>query len=76
MKKVILFAAAIAAFVACSKNEAVVPEASPISFAPNALQTKALILPDSNSPEQLAFPTSESFNVFAFADIADGNGIH
>lgn len=74
MKKVILFAAAIAAFVACSKNEAVVPEASPISFAPNALQTKALILPDSNSPEQLAFPTTESFNVFAFADIADGNG--
>lgn len=74
MKKVIIIAAAALALAACTKNEVIAPEATPINFAPNALQTKALILPDSNSPEQLAFPTSESFNVFAFADIADGNG--
>ncbi|MBR4774733.1 MAG: fimbrillin family protein [Bacteroidales bacterium] len=72
MKKIVIIAAAAMALAACSKNNANVPEASPISFAPNALQTKALILPDSNSPDQLAFPTSESFNVFAFAAL-DGS---
>ena len=72
MKKVIIIAAAALALAACAKNEVNVPEASPISFAPNALNTKALILPDSNSPEELAFPTTESFNVFAFAAL-DGS---
>ena len=40
MKKIYIFAAAALALAACTKNEAVVPEASPISFAPNALQTR------------------------------------
>ena len=71
MKKIIIFAAALA-LAACSKNQVSAPEASPISFAPNALQTKALILPDSDAPDNLAFPTSESFNVFAFAAL-DGS---
>ena len=72
MKKVIIIAAAALALAACAKNEVNVPEASPINFAPNALATKALILPASDSPEQLAFPTSESFNVYAFAAL-DGS---
>lgn len=72
MKKVIIIAAAALALAACAKNEVNVPEASPINFAPNALATKALILPASDSPEQLAFPTTESFNVFAFAAL-DGS---
>ena len=71
MKKVFIIAAAALAFAACSKNEINLVE-SPIEFAPNALLTKALILPDSNSPEQLAFPTTESFNVFGFAAL-DGS---
>ena len=72
MKKVIIIAAAALALAACAKNEVNVPEASPINFAPNALATTALILPASDSPEQLAFPTTESFNVFAFAAL-DGS---
>lgn len=69
---------AMAAFLAitvasCSKNEVSTITDSPISFHPNALETKALILPSGNSPEQAAFPTNESFNVFAFADL-DGAG--
>ena len=71
MKKLIIIAAAVATLAACSKNE-VYRMDSPISFAPNALSTKALILPNGNSGEQTAFPTTESFNVFAFADL-DGN---
>lgn len=73
MKKSILIYLSIMLLTACSKNESVLPEGSSIEFFPNALTTKALILPDSSSPEQLAFPTSETFNVFAFADLdADG----
>ena len=72
MKKVIIIAAAIAALAACSKSELSIPQAEAISFAPNALSTKALILPGSDSPEQLAFPTNETFNVFAFAAL-DGS---
>ena len=72
MKKLIIIAAAVAALVSCSKSEVFKAEPSAISFAPNALSTKALILPDSNSPAQLAFPTSESFSVFAFAAL-DGS---
>ena len=71
MKKVFIIAAAVLAFAACSKNEVNLVQ-SPIEFAPNALLTKALILPDSDSPEQLAFPTTESFNVFGFAAL-DGS---
>ena len=44
MKKIVLVAAAVVALAACSKNEVNMPEASPISFAPNAISTKALIL--------------------------------
>ena len=69
MKKIVYFAAAVVALAACSKSEVYLPEAEAISFSPNALSTKSLILPDSDSPEQLAFPESESFNVFAFADL-------
>ena len=72
MKKLVIIAAAILALAACSKNNVNVPKGSSISFAPAALQTKALILPDSNSPDQLAFPTSESFSVFAYAAL-DGS---
>ena len=72
MKKVIIIAAAALALAACSKNQVNIPEGKAISFAPNALATKALILPASDSPEQLAFPTTESFNVFAYAAL-DGS---
>ena len=72
MKKLIIIAAAVAALVSCAKSEYYKADPSAISFAPNALSTKALILPDSNSPAQLAFPTSESFSVFAFAAL-DGS---
>ncbi|MBR4808714.1 MAG: fimbrillin family protein [Bacteroidales bacterium] len=73
MKKLVIIATAIAALVACTKTDIEFSNDKEISFAPNALSTKALILPDSDSPEQLAFPETESFNVFAFADL-DGNG--
>jgi len=72
MKKFYIIAAAAIALAACTKNEVIAPEATPINFAPNALLTKALILPDSDSPEQLAFPTTESFNVWGFAAL-DGS---
>ena len=73
MKKLIIIAAAVAALVSCAKSEYYKADPSAISFAPNALSTKALILPNSDSPEQLAFPETEAFNVFAFADL-DGAG--
>jgi len=73
MKKLVFIAAAIVALAACTKTGIDVDNANVISFSPNALATKALILPDSDAPEQLAFPTEESFNVFAFADL-DGTG--
>ena len=73
MKKVIFFAVAALALAACSKNQVNIPEGKAISFAPNALATKALILPASDSPEQLAFPTTESFNVFAYAALDGSN---
>ena len=76
MKKISILAAALVVLAACSKGEVEMPESVAIDFAPNALATKGLILPDGNSPEQLAFPTSESFNVFAFADINDGAGVN
>ncbi|MBQ9399903.1 MAG: fimbrillin family protein [Bacteroidales bacterium] len=78
MKKTLLIAAAaLVAFAACTKSEIDSANFSQeLSFAPNALNTKALILPDGNSPEELAFPTGEAFNVFAFADLADGDGVH
>ena len=69
MKKIFLLAAAVIAFAACSKVELNLPETSEIGFSPNALQTKALILPNGNSSDSLAFPTSEAFNVFAFATL-------
>ena len=71
MKKVFVLFAAALAFAACSKNE-INTVGESINFAPNALLTKALILPSSDSPEQLAFPTTESFNVWGFAAL-DGS---
>ena len=69
MKKptILLFAAALVTLAACTKNEVSVPGASPIGFSPNALLTKALILPGEDAGTDSAFPTSESFNVFGFA---------
>ena len=75
MKKLIFIAAAVATLAACNKNVIDADSIATISFSPNALATKVLILPDGNAPEQLAFPTSESFNVFAFADL-DGTGVN
>ena len=72
MKKLVFLAAAIVALAACTKTEIAVDQTA-ISFTPNALATKALILPDGNAGTQVGFPTSESFNVFAFADL-DGSG--
>ena len=74
MKKVIIIATAILALAACAKNQIAVRESSPISFAPNALSTKALILPDENAADQLDFPVSETFSVFAFADLDGPTG--
>lgn len=75
MKKLIILASAILAVAACSKTT-VNSEQQAISFAPNALSTKALIFPDANSTDDnLAFPTDEVFNVFAFANV-DGNGVN
>ena len=69
MKKVFLFAAAALMFAACSDIDVVErPASTPIAFGPNALLTKALILPSSSMPDSLAFPTSETFSVFAFAN--------
>ena len=73
MKKLFIVATAVIALAACSKSNVNVEGTTPINFAPNALSTKALILPDGNSGATAAFPESESFNVFAFADL-DGTG--
>ena len=70
MKKLIFFAAVAVTIAACTKGEIGRTEAAPIDFAPNALSTKALILPGSSSDE--AFPTDQTFNVFAFSAL-DGN---
>lgn len=70
MKKVFIIAAAALAFAACSKSEFNAPAVSAINFAPNALSTKALILPGSSTNE--AFPTDQTFNVFAYAAL-DGS---
>lgn len=73
MNHKILLPLSILLLAACSKNDADLSSDFPIEFSPTALQTKALILPDGNDLEQLAFPTTETFNVFAFADL-DGSG--
>ena len=67
MKKIYIIAAAALALAACSKTEVFAPETSPIDFAPNAMSTKTLV-------EGTVFP-DESFGVFAYADLEDGNGI-
>ena len=70
MKKLMLLAAAALMFAACSDINVVErPASTPIDFGPNALLTKALILPSSSMPDSLAFPTTETFSVFAFANI-------
>lgn len=73
MKKSILIAAAALALVACTKNNADITSTKEMVFSPNALSTKALILPDSNSPEELAFPQDQTFNVFAFSALDGTN---
>ena len=69
MKKSILIVAAALSLVACTKNSADVTSTQELVFSPNALTTKALILPDGNAPTETAFPTTEAFNVFAYADL-------
>lgn len=70
MKKLILPLSAILVLAACSRSET--PQNSePVRFDPNALGTKALILPGNSTSAD--FPQSETFNVFAFADL-DGSG--
>ena len=74
MKKLIIIAASIAALAACTVNDANIFSNEEMVFGPNALSTRALILPDGDATEaNIAFPTEESFNVFAFADL-DGTG--
>lgn len=65
MKKIFILAVAAIAMAACTKSEISRPESSPISFTPNALSTKALILPGADADD--VFPATESFNVFAFS---------
>ena len=72
MKKIIILAVAAIAMAACTKNMVDMTETSQISFTPNALSTKALIFPDANGEN--AFPTTQAFNVFAFADLGNGAG--
>ena len=72
MKKILYLATAILALAACSKSEILNPSNAPISFSPNALATKALILPDGNAGQETAFPSTETFKVFAFADLGNG----
>ena len=74
VKKILYLATAILALAACSKSEILNPSNAPINFSPNALATKALILPDGNAGTTESFPSSETFNVFAFADLGKGNG--
>lgn len=73
MKKTLFLLSVLALSAACTKNEPMGTDLSPIGFSPMALQTKALILPGDTAPANNAFPVSESFNVFAFADL-DGAG--
>lgn len=75
MKKIAIIATAIVALAACTRSEVSKPEAQAISFMPNALSTKALILPDGNATDNPnAFPTDETFNLFAFANL-DGSAV-
>ena len=67
MKKILVIAAAALAFAACTKSE-VFNTGSAIDFAPSALSTKALVT-------GTTFPTDQTFNVFAFADLNDNQGI-
>ena len=73
MKKILVIAAAALAFAACSKTEVLMPEAASIDFAPNALSTKALVLPNGNAGTTQNFPDDQTFNVFAFADFDGPN---
>ena len=66
MKKVIIFVVLLVVLAVCCRKEDFIANESPVLFAPNALSTKALILPDGSSTD---FPTTEAFNVFAFANL-------
>lgn len=68
MKKILVIAAAALAFAACSKSEVFMTEPEAISFNPYSLTTKALI-------DGTIFPETDSFKVYAFADV-DGKGLN
>lgn len=74
MKKILVLAAALVALASCTKNEVVVNSTNDMTFGPSALATKALIIPDGTAGTLQNFPTTETFSVFAFADIDDGAG--
>lgn len=56
----------------CLKGLVIFEPSSPIVFVPNAMETKALVLPDYTHPGSVDFPISESFNTYAFANLGAG----
>ena len=56
----------------CLKGLVIFEPSSPIVFVPDALETKALVLPDYTHPGSVDFPISESFNTYAFANLGKG----
>lgn len=71
MKKAFYLPIAFLALAACTRSEVAQDKAEAIGFRPNALNTKALILPGSD--ENADFPQDQTFNVFAFADLDGPN---
>ena len=66
MKKVLLFVVTLVLLAVCCRKEDLFEKEKPILFAPNALGTKALILPNGSSTD---FPNTETFSVFAYANL-------
>lgn len=66
MKKILLFVIAMVLLAVCCRKEDLFNSEEPILFTPNALSTKALVLPSGSSTD---FPTTATFSVFAFANI-------
>ena len=67
MKKYLVIAAAALALAACTKSEVFTPETSAIDFSPKTISTKALVT-------GTTFP-NQTFNVFAFANLEDNEGV-
>lgn len=73
MKRTVTIVSIAVLLTGCFKGRPIIEPSSSIVFAPDAVETKALLLPESGNQENNWFPTSESFNVYAFADL--GNGV-